>query len=223
MNQNRTEHKRLGQPHYQHIGAVFSVTITAHDAIPKQVIERLNERRKVVILAIENDDQPMKNSRKQAIWNKYYAHLEYLLHKKAIQEHPFRCRSIAKAVQHRIEQYDGTHYHLLAYAILSNHIHLQLDFSVQCPQLWDGISAIPDYVNLATVIGQIKGGSTFDANKATGRKGTLWNKGYYDRYMRDSKHLTTEFWYIVRNAETAGLVDNWRQHPFTYGCPSLTG
>jgi len=106
---------------------------------------------------------------------------------------------------------------------MSNHAHLQLDFSVQCPKDWDGVSLLPDYVNLATVIGRIKGGSAYDINKEIGRKGKLWRPGYYDRYMRNRKHLVTEFWYILRNPEKAGLVSSWRDHPFTYGDPNLAG
>lgn len=223
INQQKTEYERFGQPHFQHLGATFSVTIVAHDAIPEALLTRLKERKRVVLRGIEQDDFPDKQARKNKIYERYYAFIEELLHKKGNQEHVLLDPAAATELENRIKAFAGQYYHLVAYSIMSNHAHLQLDFSVQCPENWDGVSPLPDYVNLATVIGKIKGGSAYDINKKIGRKGKLWRPGYYDRYMRNRKHLVTEFWYILRNAEKAGLVSCWRDHPFTYGDPDLAG
>jgi len=85
------------------------------------------------------------------------------------------------------------------------------------------VKAYAGVCNLASVIGKIKGGAASDVNKAIGRKGKLWAPGYYDRYIRDQRHFMYEFWYILRNAENAGLVGSFREHPFTFGDPVLLG
>jgi len=216
-----TERCRLGQPHFQHIGATFSITISIHDAVPKQLIQRVIERRKVVLAQIDQDDLPHKAVRKEVIHDKFYRYLDKLLHAKHNQEHPLRNREAAQAVVDRIWKYAELYYNVIAYSVMSNHAHLALDFSKQCPNDWDGHSMIPGYQNLGAVIGLLKGGSAFDANKATGRKGALWSKGYYDRYIRDQRHFMSEFYYILHNPEKAGLVHDWREHPFTYGNPDL--
>lgn len=221
--QQKTEYKRFGQPHFQHIGATFSVTIVAHDALPEELLTRVIERKRTVLRAIEQDDFPKKQARKNDIHERYAAYLEELLNKKDNQEHVLRNPLAAGKLKDRIKAFAGQYYHLVAYSIMSNHAHLLLDFSEQCPKNWDGVSLLPDYVNLATVIGRIKGGSAYDINKEIGRKGKLWRPGYYDRYMRNRKHLVTEFWYILRNSEKARLVKSWRDHPFTYGDPDLAG
>ena len=172
---------------------------------------------------IKLDGFPKKQARKNDIHERYAAYIEELLHKKITQEHILRDPLAAGKLKDRINAFAGQYYHLLAYSIMSNHAHLHLDFSLQCPKDWDGFSLLPDYVNQATVIGKIKGGSSYDINKEIGRKGKLWRPGYYDRYMRNRKHLVTEFWYILRNAENARLVKSWRDHPFTYGDPDLAG
>ena len=169
------------------------------------------------------DDLPEKRNRRVAIQQKYDQHIEKLLHAKSKQEHPFKNPVAAKCMVDRIEKYAGKYYDLLAYSVMSNHVHLQFDFSIQCPKRWNGVDVIPDYVNLAEVMRNIKGGSAYDINQRTGRRGALWGRGYYDRYMRDAEHLITEFWYIVRNPETARIVDSWRDHPFTYGTSDFTG
>ena len=225
IEQLKTEYHRNDQPHFQPLGATFAVTLMAHDAIPQALLEKVRERRDVVLMEIDRDNLPQKSARKRDIQDRYFLYLEKLLHQKREQEHPFRNPMIAGALESRIKEYAGKYYDLVAYSIMSNHAHLQLDFSIQCSRMKGQMvtEGFAGYVNLATVLGKIKGGATYDANKATGRKGTLWNSGYYDRYMRCQNHLMTEFWYILRNSEKAGLVSNWRDHPFTYGDPNLLG
>ncbi|MCX8210831.1 MAG: hypothetical protein OTI34_07285 [Lewinella sp.] len=223
IDNQKTEFIRMKQAHYQHIGATFSVCIVAHDAVPKQMLERLKCRKEVVLREIEIDFQPNKEFRKEKIHEKYSRHIDKLLHQKRNQEHVFLDSLAAEAMEKRIQSYAGKYYDLVAYSIMSNHVHLQLDFSIQCPVGWNSVDLVPDYVNLSSVIGQIKGGGAYDVNSAIGRKGKLWGGGYYDRYMRSHKHFMSEFWYIVRNAEVAGIVNDWRNHLFTYGDPNITG
>ena len=217
IDNNKTIYCRKGQPHIQPIGATFSVTFITNDAIPKQVLVRLIERKKTVFCEIDRDALPEKWRRKQEINCKFDRYLEKLLHAKSNQEHLLRNPVAATEVANRLELYAGKYYDLLAYSIMSNHVHLLADFSIQCPKGWNGVDPLPDYVNLAQVLNFVKGGSSYDANKAVGRKGKLWNAGYYDRYIRDQKHLAQEFRYVVRNPEAAGLVDDWNDHPFTFG------
>ena len=216
-----TERYRNNHPHFQHFGDVFFVTISAHDAIPQQLLDRAIARRTEVISQIEADDLPNKAARKADIHAKFFLYIEKLLHEKREQEHPFKDPLAAQAVVDRIWKYDGVYYEILSYSVMSNHIHLQLDFSIQCPVDWDGISPVAGYKNLAQVVGHIKGGAANGVNKTICRSLKLWGPGYYDRYMRDNAHIGTTFWYILRNPEKAGLVTNWRDHPFTYGNPRL--
>ncbi len=223
INEQATAYRRLKQPHYQMIGGIFSVTIRTHDSIPAATIKKLTDRKRQVIQEIEADKLPGKRARKKDIEWRYYLHLEKLTHARRTQEHLFNNPAAAQAVLGRVKAYAGVYYELVAYALLSNHLHLLLDFSIQCPNDWDFVSLIPGYRNLASVIGKIKGGAASDVNKAIGRKGKLWAPGYYDRYIRDQRHFMYEFWYILRNAENAGLVGSFREHPFTFGDPVLLG
>jgi len=222
IEQAKTAYRRNNQPHFHPLGGTFAVTLAAHDAIPEALLKRVRERKEVVLMEIDCDNLPQKSERKKDIHQRYYDYIEQLLHQKRTQEYPFSTAAAALALEQRVRQYDGQYYDLIAFSIMSNHVHLLLDFSIQC-EGGNASAWMKNYVNLATVIGRIKGGGSFDVNKATGRKGTLWGPGYYDRYMRNQRHLMTEFWYIIRNAEKAGMVTSWRDHPFTYGDPNLAG
>ena len=79
IDQQKAEYERFGQPHYQHIGATFSVTIVAHDAIPEALLARVKERRRIVLREIDLDDLPNKSARKNDIHERYYAFIEELL------------------------------------------------------------------------------------------------------------------------------------------------
>ncbi|MEO0731264.1 MAG: hypothetical protein AAFZ52_00400 [Bacteroidota bacterium] len=223
IDNTQTVNHRMGQPHFQEYGDTFSITITAHDAIPKAKIQLVQERMHVVLAKIECDKLPNKRARKEEIQEKYFQHIEQLLHAKRNQEHPFNNPIAARLVADRIEAYGEKYYHLEAYSVLSNHAHLMVDFSRQCPANWDHCSPPPGYRNLPRVLSMIKGGSAYDINKATGRKGPVWSPGYYDRYIRNQIHFTHTLFYILRNPEKAGLVKNWREHPFTFGNSRLVG
>ncbi len=63
------------------------------------------------------------------------------------------------------------------------------------------------YQELAKVMQKIKGGLSFLINKELQRKGTFWQKDYFDKVIRDERHLETVLKYIKNNAIKAGLSD----------------
>lgn len=181
------------------------------------MVQRVRERRAIVLREIELDNAPNKDVRKQHIEQKYYDYLEKLMHKQSEQEHLLRSPIAASSVITRLEEYAEKYYHLLAFCVMSNHVHVLLDFSHQCPPGWDGVSLIPGYTNLPEVIRKIKGGSSFDINRALNRKGKVWAKGNYNRIIRDLAHMENEFWYILQNPQKAGVVKCWQDYPFAFG------
>ena len=44
------------------------------------------------------------------------------------------------------------------------------------------------------------------ANAILGRKGPFWFREYYDRFIRDDKHMASTIEYIENNPNTANLV-----------------
>ena len=52
-----------------------------------------------------------------------------------------------------------------------------------------------------------------EANKILGRTGRFWQPEYFDRYIRNQKHLQDTISYIDGNPDDAGLVGwRWRAH-----------
>ena len=80
---------------------------------------------------------------------------------------------------------------IVAFSIMPNHIHLLI------------IEKKP----LASIMKQIKGALAFKLNKELQREGKFWQKAYFDKTIRDEKHLSTTLEYIQNNALKAGLSD----------------
>jgi REP element-mobilizing transposase RayT len=80
---------------------------------------------------------------------------------------------------------------IVSFSIMPNHIHILLIQKDELPK----------------IMKQIKGGISFLINKKIKRKGAFWQKDYFDKVIRDSKHLEITYQYIENNAIKASLID----------------
>ncbi|MCL1920482.1 MAG: transposase [Kiritimatiellaeota bacterium] len=114
-----------------------------------------------------------------------------------------RHAALAEVVEHALCSHDGTRYHLLAWCVMPNHVHV----------------LIKPLVEMATITRSWKGYSghwamAHNAELGLGIFGeTLWQRETWDRYMRDEKHLHDTVAYIHNNPVKAGLcgrAEEWR-------------
>lgn len=106
---------------------------------------------------------------------------------------------IAGAVEDNLLHFDGTRYRLHAYCIMPNHVHVLLEI---CGG-W----------TLSRILHGWRSYTANVANRILGRSGRFWMEEYYDRWIRNGRHLAAEIAYILRNPVKAGLVDKagaWR-------------
>jgi len=80
---------------------------------------------------------------------------------------------------------------VIALSVMPNHVHILL---IQND-------------DLAKIVQQIKGGLSFLINKKLNKSGSLWQKDYFDKGIRDEEHLNLAYRYIKNNAVKAGLSD----------------
>ena len=91
--------------------------------------------------------------------------------------------------------------YLLGYAVLPDHLH-----AVVVPKADHTVSQIMQTV---------KGYTSRLINARCGQRGTLWQKSFYDRVIRDESHLIDALGYIHRNPVTAGLANMPEDYPFS--------
>ena len=106
---------------------------------------------------------------------------------------------IAQLVENALLHFDGTRYRLLEWVIMPNHVHVLVE-------------TIPGHP-LDSILHSWKSFTAKRANKILDRTGVFWLQDYFDRYIRDEKHLVAVREYIQNNPVQAGLAqssDEWQ-------------
>ena len=105
----------------------------------------------------------------------------------------------AEVVETALFDGDDCYYDLLAWVIMPNHVHVL-------------ILPAPDQ-RLPDIVQRWKSWTARLINRLRGEKGTIWQREYFDRYMRDDAHVAAAIAYIEDNPVKAGLAKtaaNWR-------------
>jgi len=111
--------------------------------------------------------------------------------------------SIADPVKSALLARNTTDYHLRAWVIMPNHVHLVVD-----------ILDLP----LAKLLNLWKGKSARAANKLLGRNGPFWQTDYFDTLIRDEAHLRQAVRYVEANPMKACLVKAASEWPWSSAC-----
>ena len=105
-------------------------------------------------------------------------------------------RVVIRYMQHEVER---GHARSLCFVLMPDHLH------------W--LVQIGDVKPLGIVINNVKSRSARDVNRALGSTGRVWQKGFYDRAIREAEDLPSIARYIVANPLRAGLVKSVRNYP----------
>jgi putative transposase len=108
---------------------------------------------------------------------------------------------IGAVVQDALLHFDGQRYRLLAWVIMPNHVHVLLETSAGHP--------------ISSIMHAWKPFTANAANRILGRTGRFWQPEYFDRAIRDERHLASAIEYIHQNPVRAGLVDRPENWPFS--------
>lgn len=105
---------------------------------------------------------------------------------------------IAKVVADAILHLNDDKYALRSWVIMPNHVHI-------C------FKQIPP-ATVSGIVHSLKGFTANVANEILGQSGRFWSPDYFDRFIRDRRHLTNVLKYIDENPVKAGLCrtpDDW--------------
>ena len=183
-------------PHWFQDGATYAVTFRLTDSLPASVI-RAYQREKTQLgekirKALDSGDTTQANHLQRELENSYQLCTEKVLH----AGHGacwMKSPEIARVVRDALFHFDGDHYQIGAWCVMSNHVHLII-------RPGNGHS-------LSEVMRGIKSASAREANRLLGRTGAFWQKEFYDHMIRDEDDYRNQRSYILKNPESAGLVD----------------
>jgi len=164
-------------PHFHRPGLIQSITFRLCDAIPTEVLERWRQ---------ELDANPTSNRaivlRKRVARHEDAGHGACWLAQSDVAA--AACRCLREGIPRR--------YDLLAWCIMPNHVH--------------AIVRPASSIAVRDIVQAWKSTIAHAANRILGRKGRFWAPDYFDRYIRDERHLDNAIAYIENNPAAAGLV-----------------
>ncbi len=198
---------RRNLPHVQPPGATFFITFRLTGSLPAAVIATLYAEAERVRTELERaPNSPQRAERLYLAERQFFAEWDAALDR---GEGPdwLRNPEVAKLVTDNMHYFAGKRYDLLAYCIMSNHVHVVL-----APLL----KAEGTYYPLAQIMHTMKGYTAGQANQLLGRTGEFWLHESYDHYVRDQAELERIIAYVVNNPVKAGLVADWQAWPWTY-------
>jgi REP element-mobilizing transposase RayT len=192
-------------PHYQPPHATYFITLRLEGSLPVEVIKRLKQEREAYEKELLKKHGPkevkdrLRRSQK-FYFGKFDALLDGTTKGNRWLADPRVADLVAEALHHR----DGQEYDLLAYCIMSNHVHLL-------------ISELRSGASLYKVLQKLKSFTAVAANKLLGRSGAFWLHESYDHVVRDGAEAERIQRYILNNPVKAGLVSDWKAWKWTYG------
>ncbi|MBB5031383.1 REP-associated tyrosine transposase [Prosthecobacter vanneervenii] len=171
-------------PHFDHPGLVQAITFRLADALPAEKLRQWQQD-----LAHESElVRDVETKRRIEAWIDAGHGACWL-----------REDSLAQIVEDALLHFDAARYRLLAWCIMPNHVHVLIETQVAWP--------------LGGIVHSWKTWTAKQINAHLGRSGTVWQREYHDRFIRDADHLTNVTRYIEQNPVKAGLcgeASDWR-------------
>ncbi len=171
-------------PHFDRPGLIQGITFRLHDSMPAVVLERWAQE----IQTLEPKQMDAERQKRIAAYLDAGHGACWL-----------RDARIAEIVEDTFLHFDRERYHLLAWVIMPNHVHILAEMC----EGW----------LLETVVKSWKTWTAKRANELLGRTGTFWSRDFYDRYIRDPEHFSNAKRYIEQNpvkARLCSVAEDWR-------------
>lgn len=217
-------------PHWFVPGAAHFVTFRLAGSLPAVVLEELRERKELLLRQKRSPEMSAIDHRQRMHKHLFAAYDDYLDRQTDVRW--LSDRRIAAMVRTSLYFHNHTRYHLRAYVVMPNHVHVLFEPIIDCAadeqvtsqpstsplpddELPD-IGELPDEASpLSSIMHSLKSYSAHQANQILGRSGSFWQHESYDHWVRDDEELERIVDYIGANPVRAGLAQ--RPHDW-YWC-----
>ena len=108
---------------------------------------------------------------------------------------------IAEIVQNALLHFEGERYHLAAWCVMPNHVHVV-------------VQPLPGY-KLEDILHSWKSFTATKINRQLGRKGAFWERESFDHLIRTPEYREQFVYYTEHNPVAAGLVKSPQDWPFS--------
>ena len=193
-------------PHFQPMEALFFITMRLAGSIPMAVIMAMQEEHERTLMRIRHEFEDV-NVREQETYKqqkRYFAQFDSWL--ELNEPYWLKDAEVANAVVEALRFRNDRDYDLIAFCIMSNHIHFVIDTRHQ------GNLDKP----LFRILQSFKRHTARKANQLLKRSGAFWQAESYDHVIRNDEELTRIIQYVLENPVKAGLVGKWQDWPYSY-------
>jgi REP element-mobilizing transposase RayT len=174
-------------PHWQQEGAVYFVTFRLADAVPKHLRTQWESEREAWLRV---HPQPWSDEAEHEYHERFSGAIERWLdagHGSCI----LRRSDCAQIVNTALCYFDGNRVPIILAVVMPNRVHAVFVQNSDWP--------------LEKLVRSWKSFTSRKINSLLGRDGSLWQRDYFDRLVRDQKHFTNCIRYVRRNPERARL------------------
>jgi len=210
-------HSRGYLPHVESRDRIQHVTFHLADSVPKTVLRQLSSE----LRTLPTSKRDIELRKRLEAWMDA-GHGSCVL----------RNSAIAQMVQDSLLRFDGNRYLLLAWVVMPNHVHVLFEpiegrTAAKIVASWKRFTATKIHAELArSTSGSSKRALPGNANLRIGVLGvarrsaaSVWHREYWDRYIRDERHLNRAIEYIHLNPVKAGLAATPETWPWSSANP----
>ncbi len=188
-------------PHFQPLESVFFITIRLIGSLPVAIIEMLKEEQEIALKQRDQQKEEISNQKKR-----YFVRFDEFLDNPQNGPYWLIQAEIAGVVTEALHFRDKLDYKLVAYCLMSNHVHFVIDTR----------DTNETEKPLFRILQSFKRYTARKANVLLNRTGAFWHPESYDHIVRDNGELRRIIWYILQNPVKAGLKQNWQDWPYSY-------
>lgn len=190
-------------PHFDAAGLVQHITFHLADSLPKEAIERMQTQFDGIP---ESERASARRKRIEALLDSGFGSCM------------LREAACAAIVEDSLLFGDGTRYRLLAWAVMPNHVHVLIEQIAGWPlakvvQSWKRYTSRRIH-QLGYGLGSPSCTRQYEKNADCKSVLPLWQRDYWDRFIRDERHFLTAKRYIEANPVVAGLAISPEQWPW---------
>lgn len=217
MSDNEPIFYRRNLPHIHPKGAIFFITFRLVDSLPADVLQKLRQEREEEIKQLRKKFSGGElEKEKYKTEKRYFGQFDEWLDHASTGPHWLKEERIARIVGDKIHELDGKNYKLIAYCIMSNHVHLLFDTIEYDQTSATNIAGKTKNYPVADTMRLLKGSTSRFCNVELKRTGAFWHKESYDHFVRDDEELHRIIEYILNHPVKAGLVKHWQEWKFSY-------
>jgi len=188
-------HSRGYLPHLDDITKTQSITFRLSDSLPQTKLAQLRQE----LAHLPAEEQSLERRKRIDHW------LDAGMGS-CVLRHP----AVARIMQETLLRFDGERYRLLAWCIMPNHVHALIEPQVELGKI---VQSWKSYT--ARWVMQRRA----ELGLGAPREKPIWMREYWDRFIRDQKHLQAVTDYIHQNPVKAHLCPTPATWPWSSATP----